>query len=76
MKIYVVEEDANSHYGMTRIVKLFLKKEDAEEYKKEIDSKEIEEYKEAQKTYPERFDEFQERIQNVNEVWITEYNAT
>tara|TARA_R110000803_G_scaffold106056_1_gene174207 strand:+ start:54 stop:284 length:231 start_codon:yes stop_codon:yes gene_type:complete len=76
MKVYIVEEDANSHYGMTRISKIFLNKKDAKKYKKKIDNKEVKRLKESQKVYPERFEEIQKRIDEVNEVWITEYNAT
>ena len=75
MKIYIVEKDANSHYGVTQIDKVFLNKKDAENYKKKIDSIQVREYKECQKGYPDRFDEFERSINEVNEVWITEYDV-
>jgi hypothetical protein len=82
MKVYVVEKDAGSHYGVTMIDKIFSKLEDAENYKKEKDDIK----KESLKKYFERGgyknivagkeeSDYKEDIETVNEVWITEYEV-
>lgn len=74
MKVYVIEKDAGSHYGVTMIDKIFLNKEDAEKYlleKCNIEKNRLTDCFNKGNFAEDRY--YHEAINNVNEGWITEY---
>jgi hypothetical protein len=76
MKVYVVEKDADSHYGVTMIDKIFSKKEDAEQYileKNNIEKDSLTASFNAGHFAKEEY--YFEALENVNEGWITEYEV-
>jgi hypothetical protein len=76
MKVYVVEKDANSHYGVTMIDKIFSKKEDAEQYILEKNNIEKDILTKCFNNGNFTKDEYYyEALRNVNQGWITEYEV-